>query len=344
MKLRFALSLFLVSIIFSQQAKCQKDSKSLELLIGEKFNGSVLVGSRGKILYQQQIGYADMEFRVPVSIHTKFEIASLTKPFTALLVLRLVQDGRIQLDDRLTKYLPEIIRPDAQTITIHHMLSHTSGIQDYIGISPEFAAWTDKKVLEELANTPIQFLPGTQFQYSSSTYILLRIIIERVTRKSYEENLKLYVLDPAEMTETGVAHNQQVIPENAFGYITTSSGYKHSYPILNSELFLGAASLYTTANDLLKWDQALYNGKLLDDKYQQLMYTTVKKPYGYGWFIEESAQGRKSISHGGDIFGFTSLIQRDLDTQTIFIILSNIQSVNRDPILSILKKSVSNER
>lgn len=344
MKLRLVLSLLFVSIILSQQAKCQKDSKSLELLIKERFNGSVLVASRGKILYQQQIGYADMEFKVPVSIHTKFEIASLTKPFTALLVLRLVQDGRIQLDNSITKYLPEIIRPDAQKITIHHMLSHTSGIQDYIGISPEFAAWTDKKVLEELAKTPIQFLPGTRFHYSSSAYILLRIILERVTGKSYDENLKQYVLGPADMTETGVMHNLQVISENAFGYITSASGYKHSYPILNRELFLGAASLYTTANDLLKWDQALYNGKLLDDKYQQLMYTTVKKPYGYGWFIEEPGQGRKSVSHGGDTFGFTSLIQRELDTQTIFIILSNIQSVNRDPILSILKKSMVNER
>lgn len=339
MKLRFILSLLFALLISVKQANSQTDGKSRELLVKEKFNGSVLVAKRGKILYQQQIGYADVEFGVPVSLHTKFEIASLTKPFTALLILRLVQDGRMRLEDKLAKYLPEITRPDAQEITIHHMLSHTSGIQDFVGISPEFASWTDKKVLEEFAKTPIQFSAGTKFQYSSSTYILLRIIIERVTAKSYEENLKQYVLDPAGMTETGVTHNQQVVSEKAFGYISTSTGFKHSYPILNTDLFLGAASLYSTANDLLKWDQALYNGKLLDDKHLQLMYTTVKKPYGYGWFIEEPGQGRKSVSHGGDTFGFTSLIQRELDTQTIYIILSNVQSVSRDPILSILKKS-----
>ena len=228
MKLTFILPLIFISIILSQQAKCQKDNKSHELLVKEKFNGSVLVARKGKILYQEQTGYADMEFKVPVSVHTKFEIASLTKPFTALLVLRLVQEGKLQLDDKLTKYLPEVTRPDAQAITVHHMLSHTSGIQDYVGISPEFASWTDKKVLEELAKTPIQFVAGAQFQYSSSTYILLRIIIERVTGKSYEENLKQYVLDPAGMTETGVIHNQQVISENTFGYIITANGFKHA--------------------------------------------------------------------------------------------------------------------
>lgn len=338
MKIRILLSLFLFFISI-QRAECQGYNEIHNLLLKEKFNGSVLVARRGRILYQQQIGYADMEFQVPVSKHTKFEIASLTKPFTALLVLRLVQEGKLDLGDKLTKYLPEITRPDAQNITIHHMLSHTSGIQDYVGISPEFATWTDKRVIEEFAKTSIKSPPGTKFQYSSSTYILLRIIIERVTGRSYEENLKQAVLIPAGMNETGIVHNQELILNNAFGYIRTSSGLKHSYPILNSELFLGSASLYTTANDLLKWDRALYSGKLLSDKYQQLMYTTVINPYGYGWFVDESETGKESVSHGGDIFGFTSLVYRELNTQTIFIILSNIQSMNRDPILAILKKS-----
>jgi CubicO group peptidase (beta-lactamase class C family) len=342
MKLHSAVPLFLIAMFFLPPAKGQnteQDRSIRELLIRQKFNGSVLVARKGKILIQEQTGFADMAFGIPVSEHTKFEIASITKPFTALLVLRLAQEGKIQLDEKLTKYLPEVTRPEAQAITVHHMLSHTSGIQDYVGISPEFASWTDQKILEELGKTPISFAPGTQFQYSSSTYILLRMVIERATGKTYEENLTQYILGPAGMTETGVTHNQQVVAEKAPGYVRSTNGFKQAFPVLNTDLFLGAASLYTTANDLLKWDQALYSGKLLNDKYQQLMYTIVLGPYGYGWFIEQT-QGGKIVSHGGDTFGYTSLILRELETQTVFIILSNVQSMDRAAILDILKKAI----
>jgi CubicO group peptidase (beta-lactamase class C family) len=139
------------------------------------------------------------------------------------------------------------------------------------------------------------------------------------------------------MNQTGVVHNQEVIKGKATGYLQTQIGFKAAYPVLNSELFLGAASLYSTCSDLLKWDQALYSGKLLNAQYTQLMYTPVQNPYGYGWFVDKNAQGDKTVSHGGDIFGSTSLMHRQLATHTVIIILSNVQSVDRDAIMNVLK-------
>lgn len=307
-----------------------------QMLIKLKFNGSVLVARRGEIIYEKQLGAANMEFDVPISRDTKFEIASLTKPFTAILTLQLAQAGKLNLEDRLTKYFPEVRRSDAETITIRHMLSHTSGIQDYVGISPEFGSWSDKKVVEELEKATISFIPGTKFQYSSSTYILLRILLERATGKSYEQLLEEQILVLAGMTQTGVIHNQEVIQGKASGYIRTNDGIKNAYPILNPELFVGAASVYTTANDLLKFDRALYSGTLLSNEFQKLMYTPVQKPYSYGWFIKQTDGRSKVVSHGGDTFGYTSLLQRVLDSETLIVVLSNMQSVDRDAIVKIL--------
>lgn len=320
------------------QAQNRDGDQIGQLLAKQKFNGSVLVARQGKLVYEKQLGLANMEFGVPISEHTKFEMASLAKPFTALLTLQLAQNGQLNLEDKLAKFFPEMTRLEARDITVSHMLSHTSGIQDYVGISPEFASWTDKMVVAELSKAPISFPAGTQFKYSSSTYILLRILIERVTGKSYEQLLNEQICVVAGMSETGVIHNQEIIKNKAPGYVQVNSGFKDAYPILNNELFLGAASLYTTARDLLKFDQALHSGKLLNTEYQQLMYTPVQKPYGYGWFIEKTSGGDTIVSHGGDTFGYTSLIQRNLQSQTTIILLSNIQSLNRDAVVKILKE------
>jgi CubicO group peptidase (beta-lactamase class C family) len=246
------------------------------------FSGSVLVAKKGRIVYQQFVGFADREHRVPITAETTFEIASLAKPFTALLVLQLVEKGTLNLESPVSAYIPEFSRRDAEGITLHHLLSHTSGLQDFVGLNCAFAAWTEKEFLAGLQTTPLSFPAGSQFAYASSTYVLLRFIIERVTGRSYAQNLQEHVLQVAGMTHTGVIANHALLDKRALGYVRTEHGYQNALPIANHEIFLGAASIYSTAADLLRFDQALYGTKLLGARAKERMFTVVQPPYGYG--------------------------------------------------------------
>jgi len=325
---------------YSQNKFITVDQELIALNKARLFNGSVLVAKNGKIIYQKHVGYADMEHKISIAPNTKFELASISKIFTAILILRLVDSGKIDLDATISKYIPEFTRNDSGQITIHNLLSHTSGIQDFVGLNCDFASWTSKQFLEELQKTSINFKPGTQFQYASSTYILLRFIIERVTGKTYEDNLQENILKIADMTNSGIIHNQQIIANRALGYVNSKENYQNALPIANHEIFIGASSIYSTAADLLKFDQALYTDKLLSQKEKDLMYTIVQPPYGYGWFINEDIVKGKVLSHGGDIFGYTTLIERKLKNKEVIIVLGNLQGINREQITNLLEKTL----
>ena len=170
------------------------DNELIKLNKERLFNGSVLVAKNGKILSQKNVGFADVEHSVSIKTDTRFELASILKTFTAILILQLVESGKIKLDAKVSDYIPEFTRNDSGQITIHHLLSHTSGIQDFVGLNCDFASWTEKEFLDGLQRTALNFKPGTRFQYASSTYILLRFIIEKVTGKTYEANLREHVL------------------------------------------------------------------------------------------------------------------------------------------------------
>jgi CubicO group peptidase (beta-lactamase class C family) len=318
------------------------DKELIELSKERLFNGSVLVAKNGKVIYQKNVGYADIEHAVPIGPTTKFELASVSKIFTAVLILRLAETGKINLEATVSEYIPEFTKKDSGQITIHHLLSHTSGIQDFVGLNCDFASWTSKQFFEALQKTPMNFKAGTQFQYASSTYILLRFIIERVTRKTYEANLTEHVFKIAGMTNSGIFHNNEIIVNRALGYVNTGEKYQNALAIANHEIFIGASSLYSTTMDLLKFDQALYTDKLLKQKEKDLMYTLVQPPYGYGWFISEDAVKGKVLSHGGDIFGYTTLIERRLKEKVVIIILGNLQGIDRERIINVLEKALIN--
>ena len=192
-----------------------------------------------------------------------------------------------------------------------------------------------------MQKTAINFKPGTQFQYASSTYILLRFIIEKVTGKTYEVNLREHILKIAGMTNSGIIHNHSILADRALGYVNTGENYQNALPIANHEIFIGASSIYSTVQDLLKFDQALYTEKLLGQKEKELMFTIVQPPYGYGWFVSNDSLKGKTLSHGGDIFGFTTLIERRLKGKIVIIILGNLQSIDREKIVKILNKTLN---
>ncbi|CAA9522187.1 MAG: Beta-lactamase class C-like and penicillin binding proteins (PBPs) superfamily [uncultured Segetibacter sp.] len=336
------LAFTLLSLTCLAQSKKFPDvDKALHSLKEKRlFNGSVMVAKNGSVIYQRNVGMADMEHNVPINATTKFELASISKTFTALLVLQLVEKGKITLDAKVSDYIPEFNRKDSGEITIHHLLSHTSGIQDFVGLNCPFASWTEKEFLEGLTKTLINFKAGSQFGYSSSTYVLLRFIIERVTGASYESNLKEHILKVAGMNNSGVLHNNELLANRALGYVSTEKAYYNAIPIASHDIFLGAASIYSTTQDLLKFDQALYGNKLLGPKLKDKMFTTAQPPYGYGWFISKDTSKGKTVAHGGDIFGFTTLIERRLKDKILIVILGNLQSADREEIVKILKKTL----
>jgi len=305
------------------------------------FSGNVLVAKNGKIIYQKNVGFSDIEHNVSIKTDTRFELASISKTFTAILILQLVESGKIKLDAKVSDYVPEFTRSDSGQITIHHLLSHTSGIQDFVGLNCDFSSWTESEFLGGLQKTAINFKPGTQFQYASSTYILLRFIIEKVTGKTYETNLRERILKVAGMTNSGVIYNHDILVDRAVGYVNTGENYQNALPIANHEIFIGASSIYSTGLDLLKFDQALYTEKLLGQKEKELMFTIVQPPYGYGWFISNDSLKGKILSHGGDIFGFTTLIERRLKGKIVIIILGNLEGINRERILKIIDKALN---
>jgi CubicO group peptidase (beta-lactamase class C family) len=337
------LQLYLVTTSicsYGQSKFISVDNDLIKLNKERLFNGSVLVAKSGKIIYQKNVGYADIEHKVAVVTDTRFEVASISKTFTAILILQLVESGKIKLDAKVSEYIPEFTSNDSGQITIHHLLSHTSGIQDFVGLNCPFASWTEKEFLEGLQKTPINFKPGSQFQYASSTYILLRFIIEKVTGKTYETNLRENILKVAGMTNSGIIHNYDILDDRALGYVNTGEHYQNALPIANHEIFIGASSMYSTVQDLLKFDQALYTEKLLAQKEKELMFTIVQPPYGYGWFISEDVVNGKILSHGGDIFGYTTLIERRLKDKIVIIILGNLQGIDREKIVKILDKTL----
>ena len=314
------------------------DEELTRLYNKQAFSGSVLVAKDGKIIYRKNVGLADREHRISIGPTTKFELASLSKVFTAVLVLQLVESGKINLYAPISEYVPELTRSDSGNITIHHLLSHTSGIQDFVGLNCLFAEWTRKEFMEGVNKTPIVFKAGSRFQYASSTYVLLRFIIEQVTGRSYEQNILDRIFKPLGMTDSGIVKNNEILPDRAMGYVGTPEGYINAPAIANHEIFIGAASVYSTATDLLKFDQALYTQSLLSAASKEKMFTIVEAPYGYGWFISDDGTRGKVVSHGGDVFGYTSLIERRLKDKTLILILGNQQSIDREAILKLLDK------
>lgn len=329
---------------YSQNNFSAVDKQLLKLHQEKNFNGSVLVAKNGKVIYQRAVGLADFEHKVPLTSSSRFELASITKTFTAILVLQLAHEGKLKLEANISDYVPEFTRHDSGQITIHHLLSHTSGIQDFVGLNCDFAQWKEKEFFEGLLKTPIVGQPGLHFQYASSTYILLRFIIEKVTKKSFEDNLRDRILSVAGMTNSGIIHNRQIVPYLARGYESDGEIYHQALPIANHEIFIGASSMYSTTLDMLKFDRALYANILLPKAETKLMSTVVQPPYGYGWFIAEDSIHGKTLSHGGDIFGYTTLFERRLKDKITIVVLGNLQGIDREKVVAILDQTLKQEK
>ena len=296
----------------------------------QSFSGSVLVAQRGKILLCKGYGMANYELDVPNTPGTKFYLASVGKQFTAMGILKLVQLGKLRLEDTVATLFSDY--PRGKDITIYQLLTHTSGIPDYANnpVNADDSAFqllfmqpgNTKKTITFFKNRPLEFEPGTQYKYSNSGYTLLAAIIEKVSGKSCEQWLKETVFVPLGMHDTGVMHTLPLLKNRASRYQLTENGIQNAHYI-DLTFDTGAGGLYSTVEDLYKWDRALYADALISQKLIARMITPCKDDYCLGW-VSQKILGYHCIWHNGALEGAHTVIYRFVDDDICIIILSNI--------------------
>jgi CubicO group peptidase (beta-lactamase class C family) len=296
---------------------------------------SVAVVRGGEVVLARGYGYANVEHQVAVKPETFFQSGSMGKQFTATAVMMLVEEGKINLDEKIGKYLGEV--PESwRNITVRHLLTHTGGLTDY---PPDFdfrRDYTEDELLKRAEAIPVAFAPGEKWQYSNMGYVTLGILIGKVTGKFYGEFLRERIFQPLGMSAR-IINEADIIPNRAAGYRLVKGELKNQEwvsPTLNTT---ADGSLYLTAPDVAKWDAALYGEKLLKRASLEQMWTPVKlndgqnAPYGFGWFLGE-ANGHRLIEHGGAWQGFKSDIARYVDDKLTVIVFANLLQANPEKL------------
>jgi CubicO group peptidase (beta-lactamase class C family) len=296
------------------------------------FNGSLLVAEEDMVIYRNGIGYANIEWNIPNTPHTKFRIASLTKQFTSMLVLQSVEQGLIALDAHVSAYLPEYPEKQGGQIKIHQLLSHTSGMPHYEAI-PDFFPGNSRQPYKPTEfirlfwNLDLMSKPGTEYSYSSFGYYLLGVILEKVHGKPYEDLLKEKILDPVGMNETVMDNHGRIEMYRAAGYDVTENGLKNaSFRDMSTAFSTGA--LLSTVEDLYLWDRELYDDNLLPARYKNKLFKPNLENYGYGWCVEKvpcdnNRDSTTVVWHWGETNGFTSRIERFIDDRKLIVLLRN---------------------
>lgn len=270
----------------------------------QQFMGSVLVARGNDVLLSKGYGFANLEWNVPNSPATKFALASVTKQFTAAAILLLEERGKLKTDDPVKKLMPDA--PAAwDNITIFHLLTHTSGIPNYSSFPDYHAqepfATTPEKLVARFRDKPLDFQPGEKFSYSNSGYALLGYLVEKVTGESYEKFLQANIFTPLGMKDSGYDSNTAIIPRRAAGYIPGKDAPEH-LGFVHTSVPFSAGSLYSTTEDLLRWEQGLFGGKLLSVASLAKMISPTKSNsyYAMGLFLN-MMNGHRLIGHQGGV-------------------------------------------
>ena len=295
---------------------------------------ALLVSRNGEIVRAQGFGFSNVELQVPVKPETLFQSGSVGKQFTATAIMMLVEEGKISLDDPITKYFPDA-PANWKPVTVRNLLSHTGGFTDYPKDFDFRKDYTEDDLLKIVAGIPLAFPPGTKWSYSNLGYLTLGILIHRVTGKFYGDVLEERIFHPLGMQSTRIMSEADIIPNRAAGYRLVKGQLKNQEwvsPTLNTT---ADGSLYFSIVDLAKWDAALYTEKLLKRSSLEQMRTVVKlndgKPnsgnYGFGWEIT-SSHGHRLIDHDGAWQGFKTQISRYVDDKLTVVVLSNLAEAN----------------
>lgn len=315
----FITLFFLQTISYGQTKEDKLLEKRLDALLSPQFEPAapgcvVLVAKKGEIVYNKAFGAANIELNVPLRTDMVFRIGSVTKQFTAVAILQLVEQGKLSLQDSIQKYIKDY-PSKGHIITIEHLLTHTSGIKDYLQInysSPFLERWdfTPKQLIDSFKNVPMEFAPGAKFSYSNSGYALLGYIIEKVSGMYFQDYMQQNLFKPLGLSNTFCDNAGSIIPKRVNGYVKEVQGYKNA-DYWSMTVAYSAGSMVSCVEDLLKWHTALHSYKILKKETLDKAFTSfmlkdgTPAEYGYGWFLKQ-VNGTRSIAHGGAISGFRS--------------------------------------
>lgn len=344
----FSISLFNLCACDNKKEEADKvKANRLDTLFNElfeegKFNGNVLIAENGKAIYEKSFGLANEKSKQQLNIETRFELASVSKQFTAMGIVQLQKENKLSYQDDFSKYIPELAF--YKGISIHDLLIHTSGLVDYMELA--IVHWDKSKIADnedmiqlfEKVKPELEFKPGEKFRYSNTGYMLLATIIERVSGKSFEGYLKEKIFDPLQMTNTFVYrrwYQPEELDNYAQGYIYSDSlhqiilPYEANRKTVYLDGIVGDGIVNSNLHDLLRWDRALYGDDLVNDEDKKIVFSSYKlndraeTKYGYGWQISNSKVYGKRVAHAGSWAGYETYIERHLDKDKTIIILQN---------------------
>jgi CubicO group peptidase (beta-lactamase class C family) len=328
---------------FAQDKAKILDSVFTSLYNKKKFNGNVLVAEKGKPVFEKSYGIAEEKTGRLLNLQSTFELASVSKQFTAMGIVLLQKQGKLNYDDKLSKYIPELSFYDK--ITVRNLLNHTSGLPDYMEMfeknwdKTKFA--TNDDIIKEFAKykPALAFEPNQKYEYSNTGYALLGSIIERVSKKPFGDFLSSNIFKPLGMNHTLVYRSRykpQKIDNYALGYEENESGNKVLMDSYGKDFYtyyldgiVGDGMVNSTVEDLLKWDRALYTDKLVNDNDKKLIFNDVttgdgkQTEYGFGWKVKNSPKYGKIANHSGSWAGYATFIERHMDNDKTFILLQN---------------------
>lgn len=313
--------------------------KSLDALIKSQFKDHepgivVLAARKGKVIYRKAFGSANLEQDIPLKPDMVFRIGSISKQFTAIGILQLSEQGKLRLDDSVQQYIKDY-PSKGHTITIEHLLTHTSGLKDYMSIDHpdpyiERHDFTPQFLINHFKNESLQFVPGTKYGYTNSGYVLLAYIIEKASGQSYHDYMRRNVLEKAGLQHTYYANEMTIIPGRVNGYTRDKGFYQNTY-YQSLSIGYGCGDLMSTVDDLYAWNNALLSGKLVKKETLEKAFTSYRLQdgtatgYGYGWF-SANLYGTSCIKHEGQVSGFIAM-EYYFPLQEVFVTaITNVKS------------------
>ena len=343
------IALLFVTGVLAQAREGDPTSAQVDIVVeaqrkAQKIPGvSLAVCHDGKIVKASGYGVANVEWHIPVTPETIFQTGSVGKQFTATAVMMLVEEGKLGLDDKIAKFIPEA-PVTWNDVTVRSVLTHTSGIADYGGEEDTMGKgvinfrkdYTEEELVQVFAKMPKDFPAGEKWGYSNTGYVLLGVIIHRVTGKFYGDFLQDRIFKPLGMTSTRIISEADIVSRRSSGYRLVNGELKNQEwvsPTLNTT---ADGALYTNVLDLAKWDSALYTTKLIKRSSLDAMWTPARLtsgktyPYGFGWDLA-SKKGHRAVSHDGAWQGFTMSMSRYLDERLTVIVMTNLDSDNSTP-------------
>ena len=324
------LFLFRIGIALGSEDYPQKadDYLNQELKAG-RFVGAAMVARSNAIVFMKGYGLANREHNVANAPDTKFRLGSITKQFTAACILKLQEEGKLNLDDPVSKFVPDCSTNWAG-VKIRHLLTHTSGIPSFTGfpdyISTMMLSSPPEKTLERFRNQPLEFKPGERFAYSNSGYVLLGYIIEKSSGMSYEDYVQERIFKPLGMKDTGYDHFEQILSHRATGYARKGGNWSNS-AYIDMTIPHAAGALYSTVEDFFRWYQCWRERKILSASSWNAMTTPGKDDYGFGIHVGEEL-GRKVLDHGGGINGFGTMMKWFPEADLFIAAFANSESAN----------------